>query len=163
MAKSHTVTIPTDGVGLDLSDLRLFSKALRKAEPALAKGVAKSLRAAGAIVANEIKVLSADASVTIPPSVKVRVAGLTVSVVAGGNGIPLAGLMDRGNSGRSSSTATNNSVFRHPVFGNMDVWVDQPMHPFMIPGLDRTREAATTAILAVVNDVLTQIAGDIGG
>lgn len=152
-----TVTLNTGGIGLDTTDFAKFAKALRKNAPALSKGLVVKLRAAGMIVANEAKVLSADASVTIPPSIRVRVSGATVSVVAGGNGVPLAGLMEYGNKGRSSSTATGQGRFRHPVFGNMDVWVNQPMHPYLRPALVSGAPAAQSAIVDALDEVVALI------
>lgn len=158
MAKSQQVTLQTGGIGLDTRDFARFAKALRRAQPALAKSLMLKLRAAGQIVADEAKVLSADASVTIPPSIKVRVSGATVSVVAGGNGIPLAGLMELGNKGAATAQAS----FRHPVFGNMDVWVQQSTHPYLLPALDKAGFAAEKAATDALDEAIAIAVSDPG-
>lgn len=156
------VTINTGGIGLDLRDFSRFAKALRKAEPALAKGLAVRLRAAGEIVAAEARSNAAAISKSIPPSIKVRVSGATVSVVAGGNGVPLAGLLELGNAGRTSSTATNESRFRHPVFGHSKVWVNQPMHPYLLPALRNKSEVAQQAAVDALDEAIAIIVTDPG-
>ena len=135
------------GIGLDTSDLRRLAKDLRAAKSPLLKGMRQGLRAAGEIVAADARVRAEEASKTIPPSIKVRVASTTVAVVAGGPGVPLAGLMEIGNK-KSAKGAT---TFRHPVFGNRTRWVDQPMHPYLAPA-GRAHEAEVERAVADVID-----------
>ncbi|MCU1494810.1 MAG: hypothetical protein JWO62_2574 [Acidimicrobiaceae bacterium] len=157
MAKTQQVSIKTGGIGLDTTDFARFAKALRKSQPELAKGLQVKLRAAGMIVAAEAAVLAGSASVTIPPSIKVRVSGATISVVAGGNGIPLAGLMEIGNKGASQAGAAD---FRHPVFGDMNVWVAQSTHPFLTPALQSAAPAAEAAAVEALDEAIAIALGD---
>jgi hypothetical protein len=48
-------------------------------------------------------------------------------------GNAIAGLFELGNKGKGKSrVATKSGKFRHPVFGDRSVWVDQPMHPYLL-------------------------------
>lgn len=48
-------------------------------------------------------------------------------------GVAIAGLFELGNKGHGKTqTADEGGSFRHPLFGK-DVWVEQPMHPFLLP------------------------------
>lgn len=151
MARTQTVTIRQPGVGMDTTDFAKFAKALRRAAPKLTRELRGNLRKAGEVVANEARVKAANASVTIPPTIKVRVSGATVAVVAGGAGVPLAGLMEVGNKGSRMSGGT----FRHPVFGN-DVWVTQPTHPYLFPALDENIEAAMVLVTEALDLAITE-------
>jgi hypothetical protein len=85
--------------------------------------------------------------------VKVRVqgSGSGVSVVAGGKAAPEAGpLENKGVQG----------PFRHPVYGNMRVWVSQDSHPFFHPAVDAARDKATKAALAALNEAFAAVVAD---
>ncbi len=113
----------SDRIHIDVSELRQLSTALKKVEPKLQKQFFKDLNAGGQIVAARAKA-NASFSSRIPKTIKVRRRGVSVSVVAGGPGAPdAAPFENRGESG----------TFRHPVFGNTQVWVDQQAHPFLAP------------------------------
>lgn len=113
---------------IDTRDFYAFALALRRAEPLIARELTARLRVLGNIVADEARSISSEYSVQIPDSIKVRVKKAVVTVEAGPCAI--AGLFEVGNKGNRSA-----NTFRHPVFGNTSVWVDQPMHPFLHPAL----------------------------
>ena len=138
------------GIGIDTSDFRKFARALTKAAPLIAGVLRVNLRGVGDVVAEEARSLARPYSSTIPDSIKVRVSGATVSVLGGGTGVPLGGLFELGNVNSKDS-----SEFRHPVFGNRNVWASQPMHPFLLPALANkidAAEAAATAALDIAID-----------
>lgn len=158
MARSQTVTVRTGGSGIDTSDFRAVAKALRQAQPELARELRKSLRKAGEIVAVEARSLAEKDSKSIPPTIKVRVASATVSVVAGGKDAPVAGLFELGNTGGSkSASASRKGVFRHPVFGNRDVWVNQPMHRFLAPAAASRAMQVERAVLGALDQATRTI------
>jgi hypothetical protein len=144
------------GFTIDTRDFRAFARDLRRSEPVLAKGLKVKLRAAGQIVAEKARGIASESSKTIPPSIRVRVSGATVSVVAGGNGIPLAGLFELGNADGAGAPET----FKHPIFGR---WVTgkgyQPMHPFLLPALADSHAAADEAILSALDDAIQVMIG----
>lgn len=127
-----------------------FARALKQTEPELAKGLRTALRAAGELVASDARE-RASYSRRIPGSIRVRTTGLTVSVVAGGAKAPNAGPLEHG--GREGT-------FRHPVFGNRGVWVDQPGRPFLHPALYARRAVAVSAVEAALTGVLHKLGGD---
>ncbi len=108
---------------MDASELRALSRALKKAEPALAKDFTRALKDSAEIVAVKARA-NASFSSRIPKTI--RASGTTVSakVVAGGDAAPHAAPLEHGGKG---------GTFRHPVYGNLNVWVPQPAHPFLTP------------------------------
>lgn len=151
---TQTVRMPV--VRADLSAYKQLAKDMRAAKDPLVKTLRVRLRAAGEIVAKDARSRAEGFSETIPPSIKVRTSGVTVSVVAGGNGVPLAGLFELGNK-KASKTAT---TFRHPVYGNREVWRDQSMHPYLWPALQAHESefeaAATEALDSVSKEFLAK-------
>lgn len=138
--------------GVDVTDFKRFAKALMVASPLIYKTFRINMRGVGDIVAEEARSIVSGVSQTVPDSIKVRVSSSTVSVVAGGSGVPMAGLLELGNVKGSGST------FRHPVFGNRNVWVDQPTHPYLAPALgnkiDAVEVAATEALDLAIDEAI---------
>lgn len=134
---TKTVTVRTGGAGIDTRDFHDLAKALRKAAPQTNRALKRRLRRGGEIVAIEARSIASEHSTSIPPTIKVRTLGATVAVIAGGSGVPIAALMELGNTGDAkSATASRSGKFRHPVYGNREVWVDQPMHRYLAPAAE---------------------------
>lgn len=151
---NRTVTARTGGTGIDTTDFKNVIRVLRKEQPELAKQVRKQLRVAGEIVAAEARRNAAEFSKTIPPTIKVRTAGATVAVIAGGAKAPAASLFELGNTGGSkSATASLGGRFRHPVFGDRDVWVETPSRPYIRPSIAKDIEAVASAVAEAVADL----------
>jgi hypothetical protein len=67
--------------------------------------------------------------------------------------IVIAGLFELGNKGGSKSAgSTSEGMFRHPVFGK-DAWVEQPMHPYLLPAGEKNK----AAIDAIVYEALSKV------
>jgi hypothetical protein len=135
MAKeSTTVAGFTGKSGVDLRGMRKLTRDLRGFKPS--KELHKALRAAGLMIAEDAKEIAGEVSTSVPPTVKVRVSKTKISVVAGNEDVPLAGLLELGNKGknRKQQTASSTGEFRHPVWGDRDEveWVAQPMHPYLL-------------------------------
>lgn len=125
---------------VDLSGLNDFSRALKAAQPELSKEFGKRLSAAGELVAGEARIRSSW-SKRIPKSIKTRRSNLTIRVVAGSADAPHAAPIEHGGNG---------GTFRHPVFGNRDIWVAQKARPFLNPALiSRQDDAVKAAIDAI--------------
>lgn len=111
------------------------------------------LRAAGRVVADEAKV-RASWSTRIPGATRVSVtfSGKRpgVSVVVNKTKAPDARPFEHG--GRTG-------IFRHPVFGNRDVWVSQKARPFLAPALEAKGDEAAGQI----TDVVDRVTRDTGG
>ena len=114
----------------DTQQVSRLARALARAAPEAWAACRVSLRAAGMIVADDARG-RASFSTRIPGSIRVRTGRGNVRVVAGGPTAPDAAPLE--NKGQSGN-------FRHPVWGNREVWVDQPARPFLAPALDAHRE-----------------------
>jgi hypothetical protein len=51
------------------------------------------------------------------------------------------------------SSGGGRGFFRHPVYGNEDVWVSQDTRPFLAPAVEETRPEMQEAIEALVHKV----------
>jgi len=151
---------------VDAREFRNLAKALRKANKKLLRETQSELRAIGELVANDARAIASENSQKIPPTIKTRVRGMSVSIVAGGTSeTAIAGLFELGNTGskRKSAAASRKGVFRHPVFGNRKVWVNQEMHPFEAPALKKNRKVVEERALRVLNKAAQTIADDYPG
>lgn len=135
-----------DTFGVDVSGLKRLAAVLHLVEPSLEKELRTGIAAAGEIIAVKARE-NASFSTRIPGTIMVRRRGLNVQVRAGGNAAPHAPSLEHG--GKPGK-------FRHPLFGNRQVWVDQPAHPFL--GVDDvTAEAAVVALNVAVDRALKGI------
>ena len=140
--------------GVDTRDFAKFAKALRKAAPELNVRLRTKLKGAAEFVAEDARKRAAPNSTKIPPSVKTRVTGVTTTVVAGGKKAPNAVPFEHyGKQGR----------FRHPVFGNRDVWVTQQAHPFFRDAVRAGLPAAKVAAVEALDEAITQIVVETDG
>ncbi len=152
-----TTTVLSSGKeGLDLKEFRQLTRDLKRFKPD--KQLKKVLRGAGQLIAEDAKSNVEQYSQTVPPSIKVRIRGTSVSVVGGGAGVPLGGLLELGNKGKGKSQAASKSgKFRHPVFGNSDVWVEQDMHPYLLPASAHNARSIEHFEGAIVADAFREI------
>ena len=129
---AETITVLSPGkAGVDTKQLRQLTRDFKDWKPD--KQLKRYLRGAGDLIADDARKNIEPFSKKIPPTIKVRLSKTRVSVVAGGAGVPTGGLFELGTKGRGKSQAAARSgVFRHPVFGDRGVWVNQPMHPYLL-------------------------------
>jgi hypothetical protein len=134
---ANTVNVLSRGKeGVDTRELRALTRSLRDFKPD--KELHKALRVAGQLIADDAKAIIGAHSTTIPGTIRVRVSKTKISVVAGGGDNAIAGLLELGNKGHGKSQAAARSGrFRHPVWGNRENWVDQPMHPYLLPAAEK--------------------------
>lgn len=136
------------GFELDATELKTFARNLRAADPVVARHFGNAMKGAGELVATEAR-RRADFSSRIPSSIRVRRSGVNVTVIAGGAAAPHAAALDHG--GEPGS-------FRHPVFGDTEVWVDQPAEPFLEPAGEEKQEAAATQIANAIDQAVEELA-----
>ena len=110
--------------GIDRKEFKALTRDLKAFKPD--KQTKKALRMAGTLIAEDAKAMVSPYSKTVPPSIRVRIRKTSISVIAGGTGVPMGGLLEMGNKGRGES-----GTFRHPVFGT-ETWVKQPTHPYLL-------------------------------
>lgn len=125
----------------DTRQLSRLARDLRRASPDAWKALRVALRVAAEPVAQEAR-SRAGFSTRIPATVKVKVtAGGNIKIVAGGPNAPEAAPLE--NKGRAG-------VFRHPVFGQRENWVEQPARPFLAPAFDAHKERVVAEVEAAV-------------
>jgi hypothetical protein len=129
----------------DTRGLSRLARNLRQASPETWKACRVALRVAVQPVAADAQ-SRASYSTRIPQTVKVRVTGGgNVKIVAGGVNAPdAAPLENKGQPG----------TFRHPVFGNREVWVDQPARPFLGPAVEAHKVEVAAKLEAAVTEAI---------
>jgi hypothetical protein len=140
------MTTPT--VKLDAtSGIRPLVGELGQMSPAMRASLRSGFRLAGNLAARRAQ-SNASWSRRIPASIVVRPT----------TGVRSAGVFLRTNSTRAPHARAYeglgrraNRFFRHPVFGNRDVWVTEPTRPFLAPAVRDTRDDANDAAIAAVN------------
>lgn len=138
-------------VVVDASAMSRLARELKAAAPEVYAAFRSELRAVAQVVATDAKG-RASFSTRIPATIKVRTGVGTVKVVAGGEAAPdAAPLENRGVAGS----------FRHPVYGNRNVWVEQQARPFLAPALEAHREAVVTGIEAAVTRAVERAIGGV--
>lgn len=147
MAKTTIAPI----VVADTHEFTAFARTLKKVAPEIRAKMMMRLRMAGALVAEDARARASEFSTSIPPSIKVRISAASV-VVEAGHGVPLAGLSELGNKGGSPA-----GFFRHPVFGNQDVWVNQRMHPFLAPAAEAKGYEAERAAVSALDEAVDEV------
>lgn len=132
---------------IDYSEISLFVEEMRAAPKELQAGIRTAVKEASAELTDEIRDRAAWSS-RIPAAVKTRVsfaqrgAGVSVSVdhKAAPHARPFEGMSSGGSRG----------VFRHPVYGNREVWVDEQTRPFFQPSIEATRQDFVDAMTAAL-------------
>lgn len=130
-----SVTERSGGYTIDTSAFTKLAKQLAEVDRRASAELDAGLAEAAEIVATGARAIAGQHSKTIPKTIKVRPPLRTkVEIRAGGKNVPIASLFELGNTGqRHTASVSRTGRFRHPVFGNRDVWVNQPMHPYLLP------------------------------
>ena len=124
---------------LDIGSVGKLAAAFKVASPTVAKSFRAEMRAAADATVKDAKDRIAPHSTKIPPTIRRGGSVGTLTVSAGGAKAPNAAPLENG-----GQTGT----FRHPVMGDMNVWVTQEAHPFLHPAAE-----AQSAALAVKVDL----------
>lgn len=148
----------SDGRGelrVDSSDLARLASDLKQMQPALRRELARTIRKQGVVLLGRVKANAAWSS-RIPAATSMRVnltgkrAGVTISTNK--NKAPHARPLERGSS-------RNRGVNRHPVFGDRENWVNQPLRPYMLKAADGPWRAQAHADVADVIDRIARRSG----
>lgn len=136
-------------VGIEASDLTKLQRDLKKANGDALKLFRAALKKGGDVVADSARSRIAGTSQRIASSIRVGATNKGVYVRAGSKAAPHAAAFENfGNAG----------TFRHPVFGNRDVWVEQQAHPFLVPSLEGNLDKVVDLVL----EYLDQLTGEAG-
>ena len=127
---------------IGIGGFRELSRVLSTADKGLAKAMRAALKGAVGPVAAAAR-RNASWSSRIPGTVRPFATARSVGVRAGGRRAPHARVYE-GLGGAGS--------FRHPVFGNRNVWVTQSTRPFLMPAVEANAEG-------IVDDVFDAIDG----
>lgn len=128
-------------IRVDAGSLRSLIADLGKLPPEVVKELRPRLRRAGEVVKRDAQA-QASWSSRIPRAMRLttrfasaKSAGvfITVNEAQAPHARPYEGIGTRG------------TTFRHPVFGDRDVWVAQAQRPFLLPAVQRNREAVVKA------------------
>ena len=145
---------------IDARELKRLAADLRKVAPEVRKQLPKRMRQAAEPIRQEAEARKPASDFRVGVRFKASGRdGATVKIVATSRKRPeLPGLLERGNAG-----SRNPSRFRHPVFGDRDVWVEQATRPFLAPALHDKREEAIRNIAEIVDDVERVLRGGVDG
>lgn len=138
VSEKPVVSVQADGLGQ-------LQRDLKKASADALKLFRGAMKKAGDIVAEDARNRIAPTSQRIASSIKVSATNKGVAVKAGGRNAPHAASLE--NLGKPGT-------FRHPVFGNRNVWVSQPAHPYLGPAAEGKMDAVADAFLDAVNALL---------
>lgn len=136
-------------VGIEASDLAAFQRDLKRADADSLKLFRAALKRGGDIIANDARGRISGTSSRIAGSIKVGATNKGVYVRAGGAKAPHAAAFE--NLGKGGN-------FRHPVFGNRKVWVNQRAVPYLLPSL----EGNLDRVMDLVGDYLDQMTKEAG-
>jgi hypothetical protein len=83
-------------------------------------------------IAETAKGIAAQHSKSIPGTIRSHIEKPGMGIIEAGNtSVPIAALYEMGNRKSKKSKET----FRHPVFGNRNIWVEQSKHPYLRPAM----------------------------
>jgi len=136
---------------IDVSDLRTLARDLRKIDPELAKELRVGLKAVAEPVRLAASTRAWAISAKIAGPFVVTTSGVTAKV-KNKSTHPLAGLFEFGNKGSAGA-----GPFRHPVFGNREVWVNQPTRPYLAPALAARQEQVVDGFVDLIGRVLEKV------
>jgi hypothetical protein len=130
-------------VTVNTSGLRDAAAALRHAARRLPTAHRTALREGAEKIAVDARA-KASWSIRIPGSVRVKTFGRRISVTADApNAAPLENRGKRG-------------TFKHPVFGNADVVVEQEARPFLHPAAELNEPKLVDGVLQAIDKTMTE-------
>jgi hypothetical protein len=129
-------------VQIDVSAVRRLGADLRAADPVAARTLRLGLKSGADLVAAEARNIASGFSTRIPQTIKASASGyLSAKVKAGASSAPHAAALE--NHGFSGT-------FKHPLFGDRTVWVQQSAQPFLAPAADRNAVAVEGIVVSAV-------------
>ncbi len=127
----------------DGRDMAHMGADLRRAAASVVVETERTLVEVGKLLEKGVRAKAGKYSTTIPPTVRTKSGPNLIEVLGGNEKVVIGELFEMGNKGAKRSAKT----FRHPVFGQKDVWVEQPMHRY----LSEARREARPAIALLMN------------
>jgi hypothetical protein len=141
-------------VGVDTSDLRYLSRALREASPAAWRALCRDLRVMAQVVADDAR-KRASYSTRIPGSIHVAGRLSTLKVVAGGDAAPDGAPLE--NKGRTGKFRHPVNAWAYPGQRSRWKWGNQQARPFLAPALEAHREEIVEHLAQAVTDEIGKV------
>lgn len=140
-------------IRIDSGEITSFRLALQNVPKDLRKEIRPAIRRAAQGLLQEVKA-NASWSSRIPAATRLKVSfaqrGAGISVVTDAKKAPHARPLEGGSQGRRAAN-------RHPVFGNRDNWVNQPVRPFFFPAVAQHREQVVSEVQTALHDALGRL------
>lgn len=137
------------GVRVEIAGLSDFRRRLRGFAPEVDKMLQRRFKTILSEIIDDARG-KASWSTRIPRTIRSSVTRRGFAIRAGGGTAPHARSYELGSKGSTS-------MLRHPVFGNRDVWVEQPVRPFLFPSVDAHRGDALDGAAAAVQDAIRTV------
>lgn len=137
---------------VDGDEFGQFARDLKRFDPEVAKALNKALKAV--VVTKIMPTAKANAAwssripAAIKPSVSMKGMGLRVASNSAPHGRPFEGLQ---------TGLRSNSSFRHPVFGNREMWVTQRTRPYLAPAFRSNQDAAVASAQEAIGEAAAQV------
>ena len=126
--------------GEALSDL---AHDLRRAANTFRLETDEALLAIGAELVTAAKAIAEGHSSKVASTIHMKLVPGMVVITVGDDKTPVAALWELGNVGTHDSGRVQGVTFRHPVFGNREVWVSQRRFPMLRPAEQALRKEIT--------------------
>jgi hypothetical protein len=134
-------------ISVDADDFRNFQRTLKKVNATISKELNKELRKVLRATIVPAARRNASWSSRIPSAIKPTVGTTKIGARVASRQAPHG----RSYEGLAKGLRSRSS-FRHPVFGNRNVWVSQATRPFLAPAFDsHAGEASKAAEAAIQN------------
>lgn len=127
---------------------------LRRAASAFRRETDEALLRIGAELMESAKQIAEQHSKRVAETIRMRAIPGMVIVTVGEEDMPIAALWELGNVGQHDTAKVQGVTFRHPVFGNRDVWVTQRRFPMLRPAQQALRKEITRQMNEAYDRVL---------
>jgi hypothetical protein len=119
--------------------LEQLARDCRGAARAVRREIDETLLKIGAELLASAKAIASEHSSTVAGTIRMKALPGMVVIQAGSDAVPIAALWETGNKGSRDTARVTGLWFRHPLFGNREIWVNQRRFPFLRPALDADR------------------------
>jgi hypothetical protein len=130
---------------VDVGSVGKLAAAFKVASPSVAKSFRASMRDAADATVKDARQRIEPHSSKIGGTIRRGGSVGTLTVSAGGAKAPSAAPFENGG---------EEGDFRHPVMGDMDVWVNQKAHPFLHPAAEAQSEALAVKVDAAIDEAI---------
>ena len=124
-----------------MGSVRMLARQFGSVPIELRRELRPKMRRAGEELRADIRSEAAKFSSRIPAAVR-----MTVGFGSANGGVRIYVDAKQAPEARPLENLGQQGTFRHPVYGNRDVWVEQQAHPFFFPTVKRHRERVRSLV-----------------